>query len=246
MPPSALIVAHPGHELRVFHWVEREQPMVFVLTDGSGSRGKPRVASTEHLLAGLGVSHGEIFGALRDAEAYALLMRREVTPFLRIADRLVAGVNAAGCVVVAGDACEGYNPMHDICRALVDVVSTLMGFEDAAHNLSIALTGRPTRTPATLALLVDSEGLARKAAAARGYPELAAEVAEVEARFGVEAFRHEFLEPTVPWTLPSYSDKPYYERYGEERVGLGVYSSVLRYREHVLPVVEALARHAGK
>lgn len=45
---------------------------------------------------------------------------------------------------------------------------------------------------------------------------------------------------------PPFSDKPYYETYGEERVALGVYTSTLRYREHVLPVVEALARHAGK
>jgi hypothetical protein len=246
MPPSALIVAHPGHELRVFHWVERERPLVFVLTDGSGSRGRPRVASTERLLAALGVPHGKIFGALRDVEAYALLMRREVAPFLRLADRLAAGVSAAGCVVVAGDACEGYNPMHDICRALVDVVCTLIGVEDSTHNLAIPLTGRPTRTPRSVALRVDRASVARKVAAARSYRELAAEVDEAEARFGVEAFRLEVLEPTNPWTPPPFSDRPYYEAYGEKRVALGMYTSVLRYREHVLPVVEALARHAGR
>jgi hypothetical protein len=136
--------------------------------------------------------------------------------------------------------------MHDICRALVDVVSTLMGVEDAAHNLSIALTGRPTRTPRSVALCVDHAGMARKVAAARGYRELAAEVAEAEARFGIEAFRHEVLEPTLPWTPPPFSDKPNYETFGEERVARGVYTSTLRYREHVLPVVEALARHAGR
>jgi hypothetical protein len=246
MPPSALIVAHPGHELRVFHWVARERPRVFVLTDGSGSRGCPRIASTERLLAGLGVRHGEIFGALRDVEAYGLLMRREVAPFLRLADRLATEVSAAGCVVVAGDAYEGYNPMHDICRVLVDVVSTFVGVEDAAHNLSIALTDRPRPTPQSVVLRVDGVDIARKMAAARGYPELAAEVAEAEARFGVDVFRHEVLEPTLPWTRPSFDDKPYYERYGEQRVALGVYTSTLRYRAHVLPVVEALARHAGK
>src|SRR5207302_1404403 len=31
---SALLVAHPGHELRVHGWLERERPLVFVLTDG--------------------------------------------------------------------------------------------------------------------------------------------------------------------------------------------------------------------
>jgi hypothetical protein len=245
-PPPALIVAHPGHELRVYHWVERERPIAFVLTDGSGSQGQPRIASTERLLGALGVPHGGVFGALRDVEAYALLMRRKIAPFLRLADRLAAEVSAAGCTVMAGDACEGYNPMHDICRALVDVVSTLVGVVDAAHNLSIPLAGRPTPTPRSVTLCVDRVGIARKMAAARGYRELATEVAEAEARFGIEAFRHEVLEPTVPWTPPPFSDRPYYETYGEERVALGVYTSTLRYREHVLPVVEALARHAGR
>jgi hypothetical protein len=31
---AALVVAHPGHELRVFHWLRLARPCVFVLTDG--------------------------------------------------------------------------------------------------------------------------------------------------------------------------------------------------------------------
>jgi hypothetical protein len=246
MPRSALIVAHPGHELRVFHWVEREQPLVFVLTDGSGAWGKPRVTATGRLLDRLGASRGNIFGALRDVDAYALLMRRDVTPLFCLADRLAAAISTADCDVVAGDACEGYNPVHDICRAFVDLVSTLLGIQDPARNLSIRLTGRPTGTRHAVALDVDGASLARKMAAARSYPGLAAEVAEAEARFGPAAFGCEFLEPTVAWTAPPFAGTPYYETYGEERVRLGVYSSVIRYREHVRPVVEALARHAGQ
>jgi len=230
----------------VFHWLESERPLVFVLTDGSGSRGAPRLASTRRLLAEVGVPSGDVFGALCDVEAYALLTRGEVAPFLRLADQLTAAVHRAGRAVVAGDACEGYNPMHDVCRALVDVVSTLVGARDPARNLSIALTGPPTWTPGALALCVDRAGLARKVAAARGYPELADEVSASEARFGAEAFGYEFLAPTIPWTPPPFEGKPYYETYGEERVRLGIYASVLRYREHVRPVVEALARHAGR
>ena len=36
---AALIVAHPGHELRVHHWMELARPLVLVLTDGSGRQG---------------------------------------------------------------------------------------------------------------------------------------------------------------------------------------------------------------
>lgn len=31
---AALVVAHPGHELRVYGWLEQARPRVFVLTDG--------------------------------------------------------------------------------------------------------------------------------------------------------------------------------------------------------------------
>ena len=32
---TALFVAHPGHELRIYGWLERARPQVHVLTDGS-------------------------------------------------------------------------------------------------------------------------------------------------------------------------------------------------------------------
>ena len=39
---TALMVAHPGHELRVWHWLEIECPRVVVVTDGSGRSGASR------------------------------------------------------------------------------------------------------------------------------------------------------------------------------------------------------------
>ncbi|HEX8245140.1 MAG TPA: hypothetical protein VF541_16635, partial [Longimicrobium sp.] len=47
----ALVVAHPGHELRVYGWMERARPLVFVLTDGSGSGSEGRLESTTGVLA---------------------------------------------------------------------------------------------------------------------------------------------------------------------------------------------------
>jgi len=47
---STLVIAHPGHELRVCHWLELAQPTVFILTDGSGRSGKSRLGSTTKVL----------------------------------------------------------------------------------------------------------------------------------------------------------------------------------------------------
>jgi hypothetical protein len=41
---AALVIAHPGHELRALHWLRLSRPCVFVLTDGSGSFWKIEAA----------------------------------------------------------------------------------------------------------------------------------------------------------------------------------------------------------
>src|SRR5262245_41002456 len=45
------LFAHPGHELRVHHFLEQAAPTVAVLTDGSGSTGQPRLDESRELLA---------------------------------------------------------------------------------------------------------------------------------------------------------------------------------------------------
>src|SRR4051794_29308473 len=51
---AALVVAHPGHELRVHGWIEAVRPLVHVLTDGSGSSGRSRLESTRRVLGPTG------------------------------------------------------------------------------------------------------------------------------------------------------------------------------------------------
>jgi hypothetical protein len=39
---AAVVVTHPGHEVRIHGWLERERSLVFVLTDGAGrASGRP-------------------------------------------------------------------------------------------------------------------------------------------------------------------------------------------------------------
>ena len=93
---------------------------------------------------------------------------------------------------------------------------------------------------------LDDEALARKLESANGYPELAGEVAAAIERFGTAPFQREFLRPVdlddrLGWQA---EEVPFYERYGEKRVAEGVYHRVLRFREHVVPVAEALWSHS--
>ena len=53
---AALVIAHPGHELCVYGWLETVRPRVFILTDGSGRSGQSRLKSTEEILSVVGLS----------------------------------------------------------------------------------------------------------------------------------------------------------------------------------------------
>jgi hypothetical protein len=71
---AALVVAHPGHELRVYGWTARERPLVCVLTDGSGYAAGSRLGGTTALLTALGAAPGPIYGRFTDRELYDLLL----------------------------------------------------------------------------------------------------------------------------------------------------------------------------
>lgn len=181
--PAALVVAHPGHELRVYGWLESARPRVYVLTDGSGRSQRSRAASTDAVLAAAGAARGEVYARLTDAELYAAILDHDHGLFIGLADELAAAFAREGVRVVAGDAAEGYNPAHDACRLVADAAVALARGESRARvrSFDFTLVGPPaecsdeTRADA-LWLRLDDETFARKLSAAQNYPELAAEV----------------------------------------------------------------------
>src|SRR5882724_4575425 len=67
---SALLIAHPGHELRLHGWLERARPLTFALTDGSGMDGRPRLDSTTAVLSRVGARPAGIYGRFPGAAFY--------------------------------------------------------------------------------------------------------------------------------------------------------------------------------
>ena len=250
---AALFIAHPGHELRVHGWLARARPRVLVLTDGAGRTGTSRLPSTARVVEAAGGRPGSVFGRLSDPELYAALLRGDRELFVRIAEEVAADHVAAEVRLVAADAAEGYNPAHDLCRVLADAAVAIAESEagHAIASFDFLLIGPPDRCPdelrrAAIRVELDDEELARKEAAAHGYPELTGEVDAAMREVDPGAFRTELLRPAdaphggVPPEIP-----PFYERYGEQQVAAGYYRDVLRWRQHVLPIARALERRAG-
>ena len=75
--PSAVVISHPGHELRIYGWLAKNKPKVYVLTDGSGRFNSPRLDSTTKVLKELGLSMGSIYGRFTDKDFYSAMLEHD-------------------------------------------------------------------------------------------------------------------------------------------------------------------------
>src|ERR1041384_52475 len=101
---AILVIAHPGHELRVHGWLEATAPAVWILTDGSGHTGRSRIDSTTRVLAATGAVPGPVYGPMSDADLYNAVLGFNHQPFLEIVDKLAAAMLHDKVDCIAGDA----------------------------------------------------------------------------------------------------------------------------------------------
>jgi hypothetical protein len=240
-----LILAHPGHELRAYHVMERVRPTVAVLTDGSGSTSTSRLSESRVLIAHAGATAAATFGPLTDRDAYASLMAADARPFLEHVDRLVDLVIAQGARAVVVDAAEGYNPIHDVCHWMGCATALRARQRGAEVRLfELDLIAHPDSPGTGIRLQLDDAAFTRKLEAIGRYDALRAEADAAFERYGREAFRIELLRDVVIGRPRPATWIPYYEQVGNARVREGRYTSVLRYGAHVRPVIEALLESA--
>jgi hypothetical protein len=250
---TAVVIGHPGHELRVHGWLEVTNPLVFVFTDGSGRWKQSRLASTTKILNQTGAKCGPIYGRLTDVAAYAAILSHDFDLFVGLAKELCEAFVVERIDDVAGDACEGYNPVHDACRLVINaaVTAARRARRHQVRNLEFSLINQPSHHHEPLANgngvchILDDAAFARKMAAANGYVELAGEVKAAAEQTSIAALRVECLRPVGPGTGEYACDQPpFYESYGEQQVAAGHYQKVLRYHEHMAPLAAALRRYA--
>ncbi|EEF62672.1 hypothetical protein [Pedosphaera parvula] len=246
---AALIIAHPGHELRVHHWLEEAKPVVLVLTDGSGRTSKSRLESTTRILQRAGARPGSIYGRFTDAGIYEIMLQGKSDLVLPLLNETAEFLIAEQIDYVAGDALEGYNTSHELCRYLIGAAIELARRKTGREiaNYDFLLTGRPDECPERLRanaihLPLDDAAIARKLAAAEGYPELKHEVEGALKQFGKILFAQEWLRPVPNHTGINldHAEVPYYESYGEKQKAAGHYQHVIRFREHMLPLAQAM------
>jgi hypothetical protein len=235
-PPSRpfLIAAHPGHELRLFHWMESRRPVVFLLTNGAGGIGQARTSFSLACCRAVGAEPGSVFGALPDRAWYAAILAGDASFALAAAAEIIGAAPRWRPPLIVSDSVEGYNPMHDLCAALAARVAGALGVPHLTQAVTGGAQGEIIET-----LSLDPAAVARKREAALSYTPLSEEVqALLQADAAVWA--QEVLL-TQGFTWPDRFDADY-ERIGRERVAAGRYSAVITYRHQVLPLARRLLR----
>lgn len=249
---TALVLGHPGHELRVLGWASAHRPCVAVLTDGSGHEDGSRLGLTSEILTATECQAGAVYGEFTDRAIYASLLAGDKEFFLKLADRLAAWLQANRIDIVASDGIEGYNPTHDVCAAIVSravrLVAAYCGM--SIQHYTFALTDAPQPEPLprnALLVVLDADALDSKLALSRQYAKraggaLVGEVEDMISRFGREAFAKEIFVPADEHRdfAPFASMPPFYETHGERQVAAGRYRDVIRFREHMMPILQAL------
>ena len=246
---AALLIAHPGHELRVFHWLEIARPLVCVLTDGSGHTNISRLSSTTQILDSTGSKAGPVYGKFTDPEIYAAILNGNFEAFVEVMHQLAESFTEQSIEYVVHDAVEGFNPSHDLCWHLAGATSLLASKASGRtiRMFDFPLTGRPDDCPSeirdkSICIALHDEAVRRKLAAAEGYPELKAEVDVAREKFGDAPFAIECLRPAADAAphLEDTDEVPFYEKHGEARTASGYYDDVIRRREHMLPLTQRL------
>lgn len=243
----AVVIGHPGHELRILRFIEIYKPRVYVLTDGSGFSGISRINKTKNILDNCGATCSSIFGYFTDKEIYNIILKKDTEPLIKFLDELVADFKEHNIQIVAGDAYEGYNPAHDLCRYIVNFLVTIFKqkWDIQLSNFDFLLDelSDGNGNGESIVIKLDDDDFERKYQAAQQYSELSLEVNAAVAKYGKDAFKTEHLALVTKPDLIHSNDIPFYESYGIRKINEGVYSEAITYSKHLFPLVKKLKDH---
>lgn len=245
---SALIIGHPGHELRAFKFLKDAKPDVYILTDGSGQNNDSRLYQSIKLIESVGATYKNTFTAFSDKELYALILSGDLEKIKQIKKELLTLVKEKKYDEIYGDALEGFNPTHDICRYIINGIVAELEKSNPSHPI-LTYDFVLDKAPGMLSqktqqdyLFFDlsKQELEMKLKAGLNYPELKLEIEKAIEHFGVSAFSKETysritdLNQISNWQTPV----PYYEEIGRKRVATGAYKTCIEFEKHIKPLAE--------
>jgi hypothetical protein len=237
-----LIIAHPGHELRLFDWMERERPLVFILSDGSGGAQSSRLDYSVAAIRAAGASLIEGSGQRSDREWYKAILAGDIPAFTQTADAIAAAALTMQAPLVVSDAADGYNPLHDLSQAIAGAVVARIARDSETPKFLVSPATASAMGTRSIAWNIEHEAARRKQLAISANTPLAEEVARLLAEVPDVLYTEQLLVPTFDWPE---NWTPEWEAFGRKRVKEGRFTAPITYRDHVLPIANALLGRDG-
>jgi len=248
---SAVIIGHPAHVLRIYRFVEIYQPIVFVLTDGSGTSGRSKSQIAADVVEECGAKTSHVFGRFADAEMYKVMRDQDLDALTALVDDILFEFERNNVELVVGDAAEGFNPTHDLCRYLTNAIARVHSSRSgkAVKNFDFLLDGPPDVCPSVdpppIRITLSETELSRKKEAIERFPDIKPDIDQFFRNFGEAGLKTECLRPVanVNGSAPSSDGEPFYERYGSQKVKEGLYPETISFEKHLRPLAEFLTHY---
>lgn len=246
--PRLVVTGHPNHELAILGLVQRLRPRLLFLTDGGGEE---RVEESRRCLASLGLLAHARFLDWPEKALYQALLAHDRSPFDEIVGEVRAEILAVAPQQVLSESVELYNPLHDVTLPIVRAATRgLPGIEIVEFPLIAQVPAaeeryRVQRLPAGRAgasLRLTAGELAAKARARdEHYRCLARQLGPVLDGLGPEHMALELLAAArTAYPEPGVEHVLRYEWRGRRLKEQGEVERVITYRDHFLPMVQAL------
>jgi len=195
------------------------------------------------------VAHVDLFEPFTDKSIYQLILEGNLDAIHQIRTKLYQYVEAHAYDLIVGDALEGFNPTHDLCRYLIN--SIVKEYHQTRsrpiYNYAFHLDEAPYFASSSgqadqIQMDLDETEFDLKFKAAQDYPELKYEVDKALGLYGKEAFKKEIYFPVHDlnqikvWSSPT----PKYESYGRDRINNGTYREVIEFEKHMMPIASSI------
>lgn len=174
-----------------------------------------------------------------------MILERNTALLVSLVAELAAQLEREQPAIIIGDAAEGYNPVHDLCRLIAGAAIAMAGVPTKQYEYSV-VNHPHSFDAASILVELDAAEYAAKIERARGQAAALTDIEELLSRHGADAYRRETLRRIVDWTGVDGDAPPLYESYGEERVAARRYTRVIRRHEHMVPLRDALRAEVEK
>lgn len=244
----AVILGHPAHVLRIYRFIEIYKPIIYIITDGSGSKGASRLDHVTRIIKACEAKTSRLTCRFTDADIYSVIRKGDTETLRALVEEIAEDLGKNDIAMVAGDALEGFNPIHDLCRYMINAAVKIHANRKTTtvRNFDLLLDGPPDQGrngEGSIRINLNAEEFARKMRAISEYPGIEPDIQKAMRLYGENAFQTESLRPVIkPDQCAEWdTDVPYYESYGAKMVESGVYSEVITFERHLLPLAKYLS-----